>query len=88
MEVFLASADEDFFWTTASQEPGPALDNLVASLGRQGFQLTVNRDTLISYDLIHTAKNEAASGPPPLSPLPTPVTIPVDHFVRHLGRML
>lgn len=58
---------------------------MIASLGRQGFQLAVEYwDTLASYGLIHTAK----SGQRGRFRSAATVTIPGDQFAQQMERML
>ncbi|KAH7272871.1 hypothetical protein B0J15DRAFT_573707 [Fusarium solani] len=81
----LLSDTSKWYYSPREREENPGLDTIIASLGRQGFQLTVEYwDTLASYDLVRTAKG----GQRGRFRSAATVTIPRDQFARQMERML
>ncbi|RSL99754.1 hypothetical protein CEP52_009561 [Fusarium oligoseptatum] len=81
----LLSDTSKWYYSPREREENPGIDTVIASLGRQGFQLTVDYwDTLASYGLIRTAKK----GQQGRFRSAATVTIPGDHFAQQMERML
>ncbi|KAJ4325301.1 hypothetical protein N0V84_003522 [Fusarium piperis] len=81
----LLSDTSKWYYSAREREENPALDNMIASLGRQGFQLTTDYwDALESYGLLRTVKN----GQQGRFRSAAIVSIPEDQFAQHMERML
>ncbi|UPK89522.1 hypothetical protein LCI18_000457 [Fusarium solani-melongenae] len=81
----LLSDTSKWYYSPREREENPGFDTIIANLGRQGFQLTVEYwDTLASYGLVHTAK----SGQRGRFRSAATVTIPRDQFAQQMERML